>query len=85
MLFTKFALVSAWMVELFNFVVGVRAIEILTPSIESFFALDMAIIFEIGSAAINGVVIEETEVSVVFFYIWKKGTLFFAWKGFESI
>ena len=67
MFFTEFAFVSAGMVELFNFVMGVWTVEILTAPIGGFFALDMSIIFEVGSPSVNRVVVEETEISVMFF------------------
>ena len=69
MFFTEFAFVSAGMVKLLDFVVGVGAVKILTASIGGFFALDVSIVFEVRSSSINGVVVEETEISIMFFYI----------------
>ena len=65
MFFAKFAFIAAWMIQLFNFVMGVLAIGIVAWTTRSFLAFDMIIIFEIGSSIIFGVMEIEAGIFVM--------------------
>lgn len=65
MLFAKFTFVSAWVIELFYFVVRKRAVAIVAASIVHFFAFHMTIGFEVRPPIIFLIVVPETRILIM--------------------